>query len=54
MKSKELLTLIKKLAEKRAPSGLEEHRAAVFKTEVNKLLQKWDIPKKTMHTEIIT
>ncbi|MGV9198488.1 MAG: hypothetical protein ACOC4M_06585, partial [Promethearchaeia archaeon] len=46
MKTEKILALIKRLASKRAPSGLEEKRAETFKTEVEQLLQDWDIPVK--------
>ncbi len=44
MNNKEILSIITNLASKRAPSGLEKARAEVFKEELDKILEKKDIP----------
>jgi len=46
LKLNELLRIISNLASKRAPSGIEELRGAVFKEEMEKILDREDIPVK--------
>ena len=38
MEKKEILRIIRKLADKRAPSGLERSRGLIFKEEIEKVL----------------
>ena len=47
MNKKDILSIIKNLASKRAPSGLEKARGEIFKFEVEKLLKDKEIPIKT-------
>ena len=44
MNNKQIFSIITNLASKRAPSGLEKARAEIFKQELNKILEKKDIP----------
>ena len=44
MERKEILRIIKNLAKERAPSGLEEARAQVFKEEMETILKNTNIP----------
>lgn len=46
MNKEEILTIITKLASKRAPSGLEKDRGEIFKMEMENLLIDMDIPVK--------
>ena len=46
MKNEKILHIIKKLAEKRAPSGIERARGEVFKQEMEKIIGNTNIPIK--------